>query len=79
MSQSYVFRPENAQLVLGSNDANLPYLEMLMATDLSVRGTAVSASGDVPLFIPFMKRLEKAAEDLEEYADVLSVSQVEED
>ena len=63
MSQSYVFRPENAQLVLGSNDANLPYLEMLMATDLSVRGTAVSASGDVPLFIPFMKRLEKAAEE----------------
>lgn len=63
MAQTYAFRPDTVQLVLGVNDANLPYLEMLMATDLSVRGTAVTASGDVPLFMPFMKRLEKAAEE----------------
>ena len=62
MSQSYSFRPDTVQLVLGVNDANLPYLEMLMATDLSVRGTTVSASDSVPLFTPFMQRLEKAAE-----------------
>ena len=63
MSQSYSFRPDTVQLVLGVNDANLPYLEMLMATDLSVRGTTVSASDSVPLFTPFMQRLEKAAEE----------------
>ncbi len=63
MSQSYVFKPENIQLVLGANDANLPYLEMLVASDLSLRGTMVTATEDVPLFIPFMKRLEKAAEE----------------
>ncbi len=63
MSQSYVFKSENACLVLGANDANLPYLEMLLATDLAVRGTSVSSSDDVPLFIPFMKRLEKAAQE----------------
>lgn len=63
MSQNYVFKPENVQLVLGVNDSNLSYLEMLMASDLSVRGTCVAASEDVPLFIPFMKRLEKAAEE----------------
>ena len=61
MSQSYVFKPENVQFVLGANDSNLPYLEMLMATDLSVRGTSISSSDDVPLFLPFMKRLETAA------------------
>lgn len=63
MSQSYVFKPENAQLVLGANDSNLPYLEMLVSSDLALRGTMVSAAEDVPLFIPFMKRLEKAAEE----------------
>lgn len=63
MSQSYVFKPENVQLVLGANDSNLPYLEMLVSSDLALRGTMVSATEDVPLFIPFMKRLEKAAEE----------------
>ena len=63
MSQSYVFKPENVQLVLGANDSNLPYLEMLVSSDLALRGTMVSAAEDVPLFIPFMKRLEKAAEE----------------
>ncbi len=63
MSQSYVFKPENVQFVLGANDSNLPYLEMLMATDLSVRGTSISTAEDVPLFIPFMKRLEDAAQE----------------
>ena len=63
MSQSYVFKPDTVQLVLGANDANLSYLEMLMATDLAVRGTSVSAAGDVPLFVPFMQRLERAAEE----------------
>ncbi len=63
MSQSYVFKPDNVQLVLGANDSNLSYLEMLMASDISVRGTSISVSEDVPLFIPFMKRLEKAAEE----------------
>ena len=63
MSQSYVFKPDTVQLVLGANDSNLPYLEMLVASDLSVRGTSVIDSDDGPLFIPFMKRLEKAAEE----------------
>ncbi len=63
MIQSYSFRPDCVQLVLGANDSNLPYLEMLLASDISVRGTTISASEDVPLFIPFMKRLEKAAEE----------------
>ena len=61
MSVSYSFTPEHAQLVLGANDSNLPYLEMLLSSDLSVRGTSISADGDIPMFVPFMKRLEKAA------------------
>ena len=63
MSESYVFTPDGAELVLGANDSNLSDLEMLLASDLSVRGTAITASEDVPLFIPFMQRLEKAAKE----------------
>ena len=61
MSVSYSFTPETVQLVLGANDANIPYLEMLLSADLSLRGTAVSSDKDIPFFIPFMRRLEKAA------------------
>ncbi len=61
MSESYVFTPDGAQLVLGPNDSNLPYLEMLLSADLSVRGTAIMSDDDIPLFVPFMQRLEKAA------------------
>lgn len=63
MSVSYSFTPETVQLVLGANDANLPYLEMLLSADLSLRGTAVSSDKDIPFFIPFMRRLEKAAKE----------------
>ena len=61
MMESYVFTPEIASAVLGPNDSNLPYLEALLRTDLSVRGTSISASSPSPLFVPLMKRLEKIA------------------
>ena len=60
--ESYVFTPEAASAVLGPNDSNLSYLEALLRTDLSVRGTSIAASSESPLFIPLMKRLEKLSE-----------------
>ena len=58
---SYVFTPEAAAAVLGPNDRNLSYLEALLGTDLSVRGTSVSSLSPSPAFVPLMKRLEKTA------------------
>ena len=60
--ESYVFSPQAASAVLGPNDSNLSYLEALLRTDLSVRGTSISSSSPSPVFIPLMKRLEKIAE-----------------
>ena len=60
--ESYVFSPQAASAVLGPNDSNLSYLEALLRTDLSVRGTSISSSSQSPVFIPLMKRLEKIAE-----------------
>ena len=62
MMESYVFTPEIASAVLGPNDSNLPYLEALLRTDLSVRGTSISAASSSPMFVPLMKRLEKIAD-----------------
>lgn len=57
----YAFTPEGAELVLGANDANLPYLELLLGTELKVRGTSVISSRHSFMFPLFMKALEKLA------------------
>ena len=61
MEESYVFTREGAERVLGPNDSNLPYLELLLGTELKVRGTAVISSRPSFLFSSFMKRLESLA------------------
>ncbi len=59
--ETYVFSPEGAELVLGANDSNLPYLELLLGTELRVRGTSVSSERGGLLFSLFMKALERLA------------------
>ena len=62
--ESYAFsNSTNAELVLGVNDKNLSYIELLLGTELMMRGNVVSALSDAENFIPLMKRLEKAALD----------------
>ena len=56
--ESYVFSPDTAELVLGVNDANLPYLELLLGVELKVRGTSVISSRSMYIFPLFMKHLE---------------------
>ncbi len=57
--QSYAFSSaESASRVLGVNDRNLSYLELLLGTELTSRGTVVSSLEESELFIPLMKRLE---------------------
>ena len=57
----YVFSPEGAELVLGPNDSNMPYLELLLGTEIKVRGTSVISERGNMLFSLFMRNLEKLA------------------
>ena len=60
--ESYAFSDStNAEMVLGVNDKNLSYIELLLGTELMMRGNVVSSLSDSPSFLPLMKRLEKAA------------------
>ena len=60
--ESYAFsNSTNAEMVLGVNDKNLSYIELLLGTELMMRGNVVSSLSDSPSFLPLMKRLEKAA------------------
>ena len=59
--KTYAFSRDGAALVLGPYDRNLPYLESLMCTDLSVRGTSLTADPAPLYFSEFMQRLEKSA------------------
>lgn len=63
LKESYAFKnSRSAALVLGANDRNLGYLELLLATELFVKGTIVSASDPSFSISPFFSSLEKLAE-----------------
>ena len=59
--ETYVFSRDGAERVLGPNDSNLPYLELLLGTELKVRGPAVISERQSYAFPLFMKRLEELA------------------
>lgn len=61
MADTYVFSNDNMSKVLGANDKNLAYLELLLGTDISARGNSLSTLKPRDGFIEFMKRLESAA------------------
>lgn len=61
MTEVFAFPNDIIYSVLGSNDHNLSYLELILGTDLVVRGNTLTAVNASPLFRPLMVRLEKAA------------------
>ena len=61
MADTYVFSDDNMSKVLGPNDKNLAYLELLLGCDLSARGNSLSSLKPRDGFIEFMKKLENAA------------------
>lgn len=63
MSETFVFPNDLIYDVLGSNDRNLSYLELILGTDLIVRGNSVTAINSSPLFRSLMSRLESAAKE----------------
>lgn len=63
MAETYIFNEENDALILGPNDRNLSYLELILGSDLSVKGNTLTLWRNNSAFIPLMKALEKAAEE----------------
>lgn len=61
MAQTYVFKDNTSTLVLGSNDHNLSYLELILGSDLAVRGNTITQYSSSLIFVPLMKRLEEVA------------------
>lgn len=61
MAETYIFNEENGALILGPNDRNLSYLELILGSDLSVKGNTLTLWRNNSAFIPLMKALEKAA------------------
>lgn len=62
MIESYAFSSaESASNVLGVNDRNLSYLELILSTEMLTRGNIITSSEKNENFIPLMKKLEEAA------------------
>lgn len=59
MAETYVFGDDSAESVLGPNDRNLSYLELILGSDLAVRGDSLTIFRNNNKFIPLMKRLEE--------------------
>lgn len=59
MAETYVFGDDSAEMVLGPNDRNLSYLELILGSDLAVRGDSLTIFRNSNKFIPLMKRLEE--------------------
>ena len=59
MAETYIFTGDNAELILGPNDRYLSYLELILGSDITVKGNTLTLWRNSNLFIPLMKRLEK--------------------
>lgn len=70
MKESYAFKDSrSAGLVLGANDRNLGYLELLLGTELFLKGTMVSASDPSVSMSDLFTRLEMVAEERGELSE----------
>ena len=61
MAETYIFDDEKTELVLGPNDRNLSYLELILGSDITVKGNTLTLWRNTPFFIPLMKRLERVS------------------
>ena len=70
MVSSYAFSSqESEEKVLGANDSNLSYLEMLLGSDMTVRGNVVFSEGEGDLLPSLFKRLEELAKKEDEITE----------
>ncbi len=61
VAETYIFSDDNEGLILGPNDRNLSYLELLLGADITVKGNTIMLWRNSPVFIPLMKRLESVS------------------
>ena len=62
MIESYAFSSQElAEKILGVNDRNLSYIELLLGLELSIKGNVVSVSEECVMFSPLFRILEKEA------------------
>lgn len=62
LAQSYIFSNDVVSLVLGPNDKNLSYLELLLGCNIHVRGNSISADNpncDIALLFARLERVAK--------------------
>ena len=59
MAETYIFEVDSAERILGPNDRNLSYLELILGSDLAVRGDSLTCFKNNPVFVPLMIRLEE--------------------
>ena len=63
MTISYAFQSqEAAERILGANDRNLSYIELLLGIELSLKGNIVQSTDTCSSLVPLFKRLEREAE-----------------
>ena len=56
MIESYAFSSqEMAEKILGANDKNLSYIELLLGSELSLKGNIVTSNTEGSVFIPLFK------------------------
>lgn len=48
--------------ILGANDSNLAYIELLLGIEITIKGNIISSDRHAELFIPFFKHLEEDAQ-----------------
>ena len=61
MAETYVFSDDLSELILGPNDRNLSYLELILGSDISVKGNTITLWRNNSIFVPLMKKLENCA------------------
>ncbi len=61
MAETFIFDGENAELILGPNDRNLSYLELILGSDITLKGNTMTLWRNCGFFIPLMKRLESVS------------------
>ncbi len=72
MIETYIFSYDMGPLVLGPNDKNLSYLELLLGCDIYLKGNSLSADNPNKDLAVFLARLEKIASE----RGVLSESEI---
>lgn len=83
MAQTYVFSDGMAELILGPNDRNLSYLELILGSDISIKGNTITLWRNNAIFIPLMEKLENVGKERgvlgegEIYMEAQSIEQVD--